>query len=167
MGWIQHGEIAEDDGDVGGDMQIGPARSVRFVDPGLPGCLITVYVYAVAQELSLDDQPECMHPAEIEEDFGDGTARYKPSPPEHLACSYDMGNVDLQMQTEFMICRDVDDPGSTEEWSEYQYDYVDDRPPYTGTIPEILAAANAAALQEVQTFDADKYITWDGKPFRR
>lgn len=167
MGWVQYGEIAEDDGDVGGDIQIGPARSVRFVDPKLPGRLITVYVYAVAQELALDDQPGCTHPAEIEEDHGDGTATYKPSPPEHLACSHDMANVDLQMQTEFMICGDVDEPGNTEKWSEYQFDYVDDRPPYTGTIPEILAAANAAALQEVTSFDANQYITWDGEPFRR
>lgn len=43
--------------------------------------------------------------------FGDGS---NPMPP-------DVTVISLQVQIEYMICRDVDDPGSTEEWADYRY----------------------------------------------
>jgi len=163
-GWFMHGGVGEDAGDVGGDDQIGKAPDIRFAHFDMPGRLVTVCVYPSARELSLDEMPVCTHPPVLLESLGDNVGRFAPSPPEHLACSYDMDSVGLRMQTEFMICSDIEDPGGTEEWCDYRYCELDTRP-YTGTVQEILAAAGADALKEVRLFNADQDIAWDGQPF--
>jgi hypothetical protein len=173
-GWLMHGSVEKDGADVGGDEQIGKAPSIRFRHFDMPGVLVTVHVYPVAPELDLDRQPECTHD-EPEgwkclhgwDDLHDGTGGARCVcylPPDHLKCSYDMDSVGLKMQTEFMICGDIDDPGSTEEWCDYRYDEPDTRP-YTGTVEEILAAAEADALKMVRQFNGERDIHWDGKPF--
>lgn len=55
---------------------------------------------------------------------------------------------------ELMVCRDITDPGGTEEWC----DYVDRDEP--GTYPTVEDADNAAAYL-AHTYTADQ-ITWDG-----
>jgi len=47
VAWEQHGEIVRDAGDVGGDEQVGESSSMRFVNPDLPGRVITIYAYPV------------------------------------------------------------------------------------------------------------------------
>jgi hypothetical protein len=53
MGWVQHGEIWSDDGEPGGDVQVGKAASIRFVDPDFPGRRVTVYAYPYAPEKAI------------------------------------------------------------------------------------------------------------------
>lgn len=163
MSWIRHG-FAQDAGEFAGDIQVGRSAGVWFVNPDLPGRLVTVYMCPVAPELDFDDQPECTHRSELLEDFGNGVGRYAPPPPEHMRCSWDMDKVGIQMVTEFMICADVDDPGSTEEWSVYAYQ---DRetPPFSGTVEEIVKAAEAKAVALAEGFDADLSIHWNGEKF--
>jgi hypothetical protein len=69
------------------------------------------------------------------------------------------GEIDLKTMTEFMICRDLDDPGSTEEWCDYQYEELDHRP------LKGVADAQSVALGWVKSFDANRDIHWDGEPF--
>jgi len=174
-GWHMHGSVSDDDGQPGGDEQIGKAPSIRFAHFDIPGVLITVHVYPVAPELTTDRMPDCTHdePADWKCKHGWDELHHGRStesrcicylPPEHMRCSWDMDSVGLRMQTEFMICRDIDDPGSTEEWCDYEYNDLDTRP-YTGKVEEILAKAEADALKQVRMFNAERDIHWDGKPF--
>lgn len=163
-GWFMHGGVGKDAGSVGGDDQIGRASDIRFAHFDMPGRLVTVSVYPSARELSLDETPECTHPSVLLERISENVGRFAPLPPEHLACSYDMDSVGLRMQTEFMICSDIKDPGGTEEWCDYRYAELDTRP-YTGTVEEIIAAAETDALKVVRLFNADRDIAWDGQPF--
>lgn len=174
-GWILYGSVAEDDGEPGGDEQIGKAPSIRFRHMDIPGVLVTVHVYPTAPELRAADQPECTHEEPAGWKCKNGwDDLHKPDgrsacvcwlPAAHMRCSYDMDSVGLTMQTEFMICRDINDPGSTEEWCDYQYEELD-AAPFTGTEEEIVAKANAAALKRVRMFNGERDIHWDGKPFR-
>jgi hypothetical protein len=53
MSWIEKGVLNEDAGDVGGDDQIGPAFARRFVNPDLPGRLVTVCTYVVRDDMDI------------------------------------------------------------------------------------------------------------------
>lgn len=163
MSWIRHG-FARDAGDFAGDVQVGGSAAVWFVNPELPGRLVTVYMCPVAPELDLDDQPECGHRAELLEDFGNGVGRFAPLPAEHWRCTHKMDAAGVQMVTEFMICDDVDDPGSTEKWSIYAYQSRE-TPPFPGTVEEIIKAAEAKAVALAEGFDANLSIHWDGERF--
>lgn len=66
--------------------------------------------------------------------------------------------VDVQMHTEFMICQDIEDPGSTEEWCDYRY--VTLKTTGFGTVEQ----AEAAAEEVLAKYDPAE-ITWDGEPF--
>lgn len=148
MSWIQHGEIEEDGGQFGGNAQIGASASIRMINPDLPGRVVDVHVYPAARELRLDEQPDCTHiPGEA-----------------HLRCSYNMDAVGLEMLTICTTCTDIEDPGSTEKWSDLKYDAVDSGP-FTGTDEEIVAKAEAAALAKVRSFVPERDIDWDGEPF--
>lgn len=46
--WQEQGELFEDAGDMGGDVQVGKAFNRRFINPDLPGRLVTVNVYPIA-----------------------------------------------------------------------------------------------------------------------
>lgn len=54
-GWHPDGTGVENAGDVGGDIQVGPAWSVRYVNDAKPRSLITTSVYAVDHN---NDDPE-------------------------------------------------------------------------------------------------------------
>lgn len=66
--------------------------------------------------------------------------------------------VGVQMQTEFMICRDTEDPGSTEEWSDYRY--VDLPIIGFGTVEQ----AELSCMEVLPKYDPAK-IVWNGEPF--
>lgn len=111
MAWERYGEIWDDDGQHT-DEQVGNAASARFVNPDLPGRLITVHAFPHAPEILNAD---CPHTPVLLESYGNGVGRFAPMPDEHDGCTHDLDSLGVQAFTEFMICADVDDPGGTGE----------------------------------------------------
>lgn len=127
--WRELGELAEDAGDVGGDIQIGAAPERRFTHATLPGRVVDVTAYPIK---------------------GDGS---NPMPPEEAP-------VHVSWQHHLTICRDVADPGSTEEWADVRYPKVPEE--YGGPYATV-EEAEAAARRLVAEFDPSG-IEWDGDP---
>lgn len=146
MGWIQHGEVWSDDGDVGGDTQLGKAASVRFVNPDHPTARVTVYAYASAPERPIEAKVGSI---EV-----------------HMGYSADLGNLGIESQVWFEI--DDDAKGDADEWdptwSEIKYESLNSfiGP---GTDEQRKAVAEAAALAWVRSFNAERDIHWDGERF--
>ena len=69
------------------------------------------------------------------------------------------GEFFVQVQTEYIICTDPEDPGSTETWSDYSYDDEDGR--IWDTAGEAEEAARQRAAEELG--DAES-LEWDGEP---
>lgn len=144
--WTQHGQVWSDDGDVGGDTQIGKAASVRFVNPDYPGARVTVYAYAHAPERPIEAKVGSI---EV-----------------HMGYGPDLGNLGIESQVWFEI--DDDAAGDADEWdptwSEIKYESLDSfiGP---GTDEQRVAVAEAAALAWVRSYDPKKFIDWDGKRF--
>jgi hypothetical protein len=133
-----------DAGDVGGDVQAGPAISRRFQKQLADGNWAVVTEYAFA---SLQDGEEG-----------------KPVRPEgapwggdELENSY--RQYDVTNMTEFLVCRDPEDAGGTEVWSDYTYDY----PSATGFNTE--TAATEWATGFIKRLTTDLY-PWDGEPIQ-
>lgn len=102
--WIAHGDVAEDAGSIGGDVQAGPAWSKRF-DRWMPSigkwAVINDSYYVAAEDRVVGT-----------EDAGEF----------EVAESHEW----VQRQLEILICRDPSDPGGTEEWSDYTYETPED-----------------------------------------
>lgn len=81
--------------------------------------------------------------------MGDGTDPMHPD-----------GVIRIQQEICTTICRDVDEVGSTEEWSEYAYP---DLPEHCDIDFATAESAEAAARYYVKTFDPE-HIGWDGCP---
>lgn len=145
MGWVQHGDVQVDDGDYGGDTQIGKAAHVRFAHTDMPGRLVTVTAYPVAPEQSIETQE------------GSVTVFH--------GYRHDMDSVGVEAQTEFMICGNIDDPGSTEKWSDLRYEALDTQPYTRGDNDNKIKAAEVDALRFIERFDANRNIHWDGERF--
>lgn len=142
MGWVQSGTIWPDDGEPGGDEQIGKAASVRFVNPDLPGRRVTVYAYAHAPEKEIvtrEGHVEIFH-----------------------GYTSDMDSLGIQVQTWFEF--DDNAAGDADEWeptwSKEEYRSLDTRP-YAGD----RKAAEADALAWIRAFNVDRDIHWDGEMF--
>lgn len=45
--WRQYGEVAPDEGDIGGDIQAGRAPGKRFINPEKPGAVFDVAAYPI------------------------------------------------------------------------------------------------------------------------
>jgi len=71
------------------------------------------------------------------------------------------GVIRLAVQTELMICTDQDDPGSTEEWCDYEYSELPERFAHDYAA---VCDAEAAALIYLQQLDPGLHFSWDGKP---
>lgn len=130
--WIEVGTISLDDGSPGGDKQIGPASSRRFqlaVEDGT-FAVVTVYSYATREERNVDEE---------------GNPTDEPVP-----------YLDVEEQTEFIICTDPDDPGGTEIWSEYEYDY----PMYLAPKDEEELLARAVA--NTNRYGVEHFNHWNG-----
>lgn len=65
----------------------------------------------------------------------------------------------IEKHTEYMICRDIEDPGSTEEWSEPAYDPIDG---YTSL--DTVEEAETEARKELEKLDAGDLV-WNGEEF--
>lgn len=156
MGWIQHGEIGLHNDEMGGDVQVGRAASVRFIDPEKPGARVTIYAYPVARELDADERSVCLHKS----------VKFDSVPSEHMRCSWDMNCVGVQSSIWLEISKDpTSDPDAREvEFSDLQYEDLDTRP-FSGSVAEILTVAEGVALGWIRSFDPNRDIAWDGKPF--
>lgn len=97
--WVQHGEIVQEDQEIGGDTQVGMAASVRFKNDDVPGAVITVYCFAEMSGPFTENGQEVM-----------GEGLY------------------LTHHAEFTLCTDIDNVGDTEWWSEYMQDELEDGP---------------------------------------
>ncbi len=167
--WVLDGEINEDAGDIGGDIQVGPAVSVRFRSDQQPDARFEIALYATAQEyVALDeDAPDCPHPMVLLENHGDGTGRFAPMPPEHIACSYKAGTVDVQSQCTYMTGGTVKDGGYESDGSEeivYEWEGADMGYGDGSNMPEDIRRATADALARVKnwTSSINAYLHWDG-----
>lgn len=146
MAWTQHGQVWSDDGEVGGDRQIGKAASVRFVNPDYPNARVTVYAYADAPERSIK---ATVGSIEV-----------------FMGYDHDLDNLGIESQVWFEI--DDDAKGDADEWdptwSEIKYESLDS---YIapGDPEKRVAVAEAAALAWVRSYDPAKHIEWDGERF--
>jgi hypothetical protein len=83
--------------------------------------------------------------------MGDGTT---PDPPADAP-------IRLQWETHTTVCRDTEDPGGTEVWSDVEYS---DLPEWAEGDYHSVGYAEKAAAALIITFDPDKFIGWDGSP---
>jgi hypothetical protein len=130
--WRPDGTGVSGGGDVGGDIQAADSYDIRFIHPDLPRAVITVWVYPVVA-----DEKQFDH-----------------DPPD--------GPFTIQIQTEYTICDDVRDPGSTEEWADARYE---DLPAKYAS----LRSAERDTARIADQFAAGKRLparNWDGEVFR-
>jgi hypothetical protein len=160
MGWVQHGEIWENDGEHGDD-QVGNAASIRFINPELPGRRVTVYAYAQAPEIVAGS---CDHKPVKLESLGSNVARFAPMPPEHVACSWDLTS--LGIQSEFWFEFDENATGDADDWdptfSAIKYEPVDSRP-YKSNAQGV-EDATKDALFWIRNY-APSHLAWSGRAF--
>jgi hypothetical protein len=143
MGWVLHGAPWTDDGDHS-PLQVGRAAHIRFRHADKVGRLLTVTAYPKAPEREIvtrEGSVETFHGYE-----------------------FDMGQLAVEAQTEFMICDDINDPGGTENWCDYRYKVLD-VDPYTGSDDEKTRAAEGDALKYIRRFNGERDIDWDGERF--
>ena len=98
--WISVSDVAEDAGDIGGDVQAGAAWSKRFVR----------WMPSVGKWAVINDAYYMRFSDDIEDENSNES------------------KIDgVERQLEFMIVRDPNEAGDTEEWSDYEYEtYYDD-----------------------------------------
>jgi hypothetical protein len=147
MAWVQHGKVWDDDGNPGGDDQIGKASSVRFVNPDFPGARVTVHAYATAPERAVEAKV-----GSIEVFMG-----YEPN----------LDNLGIQSSVWFEIEDDATSHDADEwepDWSEIQYEDLD---AFIAPGPDEkrVAVAEAAAHAWVRAYNPERDIHWDGKRF--
>lgn len=171
--WVLDGPVIKDAGDVGGDIQVGPAISARFRSDDCPEARFEVTLYATAKPyMDLGEaDPDCPHGVEVVERYGDSlAARFAPMPDEHLACSFKPGTVDVQAQFTYRMNSRVDEHGNYEsdDTDPISYQWVGSDIGYAHngrTLTEEIAYATADAQAKVMDWVAfvNKYLHWDGR----
>jgi hypothetical protein len=180
--WVLDGEIIKDAGDVGGDIQVGRAISVRFRSDDCPEARFEVTVYATAKSYMdlKEPEPDCPHTEppgwvckngwqeDHGPDFPNGTRCICWLPPEHLACSFKPGTVDVQAQYEYRMDGRMDgdvyessDDVITYEWVGSDIGYA-----HNGrTLIEEIEYATADAQAKIMDWVSfvNKYLSWDGR----
>ena len=68
---------------------------------------------------------------------------------------------DVELQVEFLICTDPADPGSSETWSNYEYDNALSLKGFP-TLETADEAAKRLCVSALENFDRD--FSWDGSP---
>ncbi|MFJ2778136.1 hypothetical protein [Kitasatospora sp. NPDC087315] len=139
MTWVMAEPGVMDDDGTHGDEQRGPACSVRFTNPDLPGAVVTVYAYAHTPERENT----------VTED-GNEYAEYGP----------DLGSLGVESLTEYATGWNPEDPDSQPEWTRQAYDSLDTRP-----FNRNVDAATAAARTWIRSLDPERDFRWDGKEF--
>lgn len=168
--WVLDGPVMEDTGDVGGDIQVGPAVSARFRSDDCPGARFEVAAYATAKLYSdLDEpMPDCPHSSVLLEDLGNGVGRFAPMSEEHMACSWKPGTVDVQAQYTYRMNGHVDECGNYEsdDTDPMSYEWVGSDLGYPGeTLSDQIRAANLDAKRRIADWvdNVNKYLHWDGR----
>lgn len=169
--WVLDGPVMKDAGDVGGDHQVGPAISARFRSDDCPEARFEVTMYATAKSYMdlQESEPDCPHPSVLLESYGDGVGRFAPQPPEHLACSFKPGTVDVEAQYCFRMngriengIYESDDTDPTRyEWVGSDIGYAHNGRTLTGEIEYATADAQARVTDWVHFIN--KYLQWDGR----
>lgn len=171
MGWVRQGGIWYDDGEHS-DKQIGKASSTRLVNSDLPGCRLTIYAYAAAEEYQYPQEaPVCTHTEPegwvCKNDWpslhnGKGPTAchcWVQDMPEHVACSHDLSTLHIETLMDYQ--RDNRNPATSEffdpNYEELRYGRLSSQ--YLGR--DIKAAEMYAAhwIRNLPPFT----ITWDGK----
>lgn len=180
--WVRDGAINEDAGDVGGDIQVGPAISVRFRSDDCPEARFEITVYATAKQyMDLDEaDPDCPHTEppgwqckngwQYLHEPGAGSRCVCYLPDEHLACSFKPGTVDLQAQFEYRRNGTTDENGyyESDDADHVTYEWVGSDIGYARngkTLTEEVAYATADALAYVQNWlvHVNQWLHWDGR----
>lgn len=145
--WKADGSGVMSDGSVGGDIQAGEAWSVRFVpafeQPNADGeyAVVTEYWYATDDWSGNRDR----WIQDIEPQGNDDEIEHR--------WNHRFG---VQCMIEFVLCKDLDDIGSTEVWSDYQY--YDDALYYSLERAQEESKSRAQSSERQNGWD----IMWDG-----
>jgi hypothetical protein len=167
--WVLDGPVMEDAGDVGGDIQIGPAISARFRSDDCPEARFEINVYATAKTYMdvQEPDPECPHMTEVVERYGDSLAAwFAPMPEEHLTCSWKPGTVDVEAQYSYRMDgrMDGDVYDSSDEVVTYAWVGSDLGYRVEGLPEEVrLATEHARRWLQDQVTNINKYLVWDGR----
>lgn len=181
--WVLDGPIMRDAGDIGGDIQVGRALSARFRSDDCPEARFEVTIYATAKAYSDvgEDDPECTHrepegwqckngwQEDHGPDFPNGTRCSCWLPPEHLACSFKPGTVDLQAQFEYRRNGRIENGTyESDDADHVTYDWVGSDIGYARngrTLVEEIEYATADAQAKILDWVnfVNKYLHWDGR----
>lgn len=181
--WVLDGEITQDAGNIGGDIQVGRAISARFRSDSCPEARFEVTMYATAKQYMDvgDTEPDCPHQEpegwvckngwqeDHGPDFPNGTRCICWLPPEHLACSWKPGTVDVQAQYEYRMNGRVDEYGNYEsdDTDVITYQWVGADLGYgkgDGIVAEVeRATVDAEAIMARWAANINKYLDWDGR----
>lgn len=144
--WIEDDKgLIEDAGDVGGDIQVGPAFERRFINPELE-----VYLNPDSPRLPMGVTTD-RHYALVTVQCYATKDEDDPS-----------GEYDVQERIEWLVCTDLDDPGGTEVWSDHKFEHGKlDGTVITGGLEE----ANREAKARVEAWAPEYIGDWDGIPF--
>jgi hypothetical protein len=178
--WVLDGKIHKDAGDVGGDIQVGPAISARFRSDERPDARFEVTVYATAKlysELN-EEAPTCLHTEPEGWVCKNGwTDLHQPNngsrchcylPPEHLACSHKPGTVDLQVQYEYRTNGTTESGHYESDEEQISYAWVGSEIGYTqggrnGIVGEVeYATADARTFISNWVNFVNYWLRWDG-----
>lgn len=160
--WVLDGEIIDDAGDIGGDIQIGPAIQVRFRSDECPEARFDITVYATATPYSdlRGRAPACTH-GKIDMD----ASQYVLD--EHLACDWKPGTVDVQEQVTYrMNGRMVNGFYESDDTDPIFYSEVGNDLGYTAsTLAGQLADATRDAHDHIKDWveQVNTYMHWDGR----
>lgn len=181
--WVLDGAIIEDAGDVGGDIQVGRAVSARFRSEACPEARFEVTIYATAKPYMdlQESDPECTHiepegwvckngwQEDHDPNSGSGTRCICWLPPEHLACSFKPGTVDLQAEYTYRRNGRIEDGiYESDDSDDITYEWVGSDIGYAGngrTLIEEIEYATADAQAKVMDWVnfVNKYLDWDGR----
>ena len=180
--WVLDRKIMRDAGDIGGDIQVGPAIQARFRSDAAPGSRFEVTIYATAKQyMDLGEaDPDCPHTEpdgwvckngwqeDHGPDFPSGTRCSCYLPPEHLACSFKPGTVDLQAQFEYRRNGTTENGYyESDDADHITYDWVGSDIGYARSgrdLTEEIKYATGDALAKVMDWAnfVNQYLDWDG-----
>lgn len=180
--WVLDGEIVKDAGDWGGDIQVGPAIQARFRSDDCPEARFEVTVYVTAKQYMdlREPDPDCPHTEspgwvckngwqeDHGPDFPNGVRCVCWLPPEHLACSFKPGTVDVQAQFTYrMNGKLVDGIYESDDTDPMSYDWVGSDIGYAkgdGIVAEVeRATRDAKAVVQRWVANVNTYLDWDGR----
>jgi hypothetical protein len=166
-GWVLDGEVYDDNGNYGGDAQIGPSFYARFLHPDYPGSRYEINMYAIAQDYCQADapqQPKCPHEGP-QKTWTEEMRR------EHLACAWVPGTVGVEMQCTWRTGGGLNEDGRYESDDSDEILYDSTIGPLGDFPGETLADQVDAATRYAREYrdywvknvgDAD-FFSWDGE----